>query len=89
MSNWFAVAIAAIYVALMWRFDGIQSALAVLVPLSVVIALIWRAEDFAAYTGWAGRVSIRRQSFAGMVRAFAWVALLAPGVFLIGRQVFL
>jgi hypothetical protein len=45
--------------------------------------LIWKAETVAAYTGWAGRVSINTRSPAGLIRALAWVALLLPGALIV------
>lgn len=86
MRNSFSIAISAAYVLLMWRHDGPQSALLLCAPLGLLVMLIYKAETAARYTGWAGRVPIRRRSPASLIRAFAWIVLLAPGAIILWQQ---
>lgn len=78
MSHLAALLLALVYVGVMWREEGWQSAALLSLPLVVLVGLIRNAEAVADYTGWAGRVPITRRSNAAAVRALAWAALLAP-----------
>ena len=71
------------YIVAMWTEDGWQSALAVLIPLTVPLGLIWYGEALGAHTGFAGRARISQQTPPALLRAFGWLLLVAPlGVFL-------
>ncbi len=86
ISNWLSIGVGFLYVALMWYSDSAKSALALCLPLAIVIIFIWKAESLAAYTGWAGRASITFGSPAGKVRAFAWCVLVIPGIVILCRK---
>lgn len=81
--RWLSLTVGGIWVLLMARADGLPSALTLCFPIAALLALIWKAEAVAAYTGWAGRVSIDTRSPATLIRAIAWAALLLPGAIIV------
>lgn len=81
--RWISMAVGGAWILLMAHVDGLPSALALCLPVGILLALIWKAEAVATYTGWAGRVSIDTRSPAGLIRALAWIALLLPGVLIL------
>lgn len=88
MNRGLSLLLAAVYLVLMARAEGFQSALALAVPVTAVVALIWNADALSQYTGWAGRVGIRSRSPALLVRIFGWSALLTPGFLLLWQWLF-
>lgn len=71
------------YLAAMLHADGFKSAVAVSVPIAVLIAVIWRAESLGAYIGWAGWASTTHNTPAFLLRFFAWTMLILPGAILL------
>lgn len=72
-----------IWILLMAHADGLSSALALCLPIGVLLVLIWNAEAVADYIGWAGRVPIGTRSPDALVRALAWAALVLPGMLIL------
>lgn len=66
------------YLVAAWREAGLIAALWLVLPLLVLVALIWHAEDAAGFTGSLGFTPLRRPSPAGLVRVLAWTLLLVP-----------
>ena len=79
--------IAAFYVYLMWKADGLESALTLCVPLFALIATLFYADELGSYTGWAGRIPITRTTPGVFIRAFVWLLLVIPSIIIFLQKV--
>ncbi|MGZ8216033.1 hypothetical protein [Methylomagnum sp.] len=83
IGNWLALMLGAGYLVVMSHAAGFRSAVAVGVPIAVLIAVIWRAESLGAYIGWAGWASVSQNTPAFLLRFFAWAMLALPAAILL------
>lgn len=83
IGNWLALMLGAGYLVVMSLTAGFKSAVAVSVPIAVLIAVIWRAEALGAYIGWAGWASTTQNTPAFLLRFFAWTMLVLPAAILL------
>lgn len=65
---------------LQWWSSSLRSAVFVLIPLLIPLALIWFADEAGEFLGTAMRSEAGRSSYAMLVRWIGWAFLILPGI---------
>lgn len=75
-----SLGLAIAYVLLLWWGEGWRSALVLVFPLLIPLAMIWFAEEIGEYLGWAGRSQIDQTTHPALMRWLGWAFLVLPGI---------
>jgi len=78
-----SLGLAIAYLLLMGWSEGWRSALMLVFPLLIPLAMIWYAENIGEYLGWAGRTQIDQATHPALVRWLGWAFLILPGIALV------